>query len=343
MYQENLKFLSLESKLLKSFPNTKNTKRILAALLPDNYSEKKHYPSIWFLGGFGSNGRDMLNDPGPFGVAFPQKLLSYQREGIIPPFIEIFPDGTTDLGGSQYINSKANGPFMDHLCDELVPFVDSQLKTIPKSSARVVTGHSSGGYGALMTCMFRPGVFGSMIASAADSAFEISQKPTWLTAAIEIRRCGGVDQFVDHFQAQRKKEKISQSQFIANMQLAMASCFSPSPQENKAHCQLPLDLETMEILPAVWQHWLELDPSEAIIEHWDKLKRLSYIHLDCGSEDEYGAQFGHRKIKKVLSQNNIDFNYSEFAGTHRKTSYRYEERLKNLGDHIARHKMWLDS
>ena len=343
MYQSNLKYLRYDSKLLKSFPNNKNTKRLVAVLLPDQYEEQSHLPTIWFLGGFGSNGRDMLNDAGPFGVAFAQKLLNYQREGIIQPFIAVFPDGTTDLGGSQYINSSANGPFMDHLCDELLPFIDSQFKTIPNSSGRVITGHSSGGYGTLMTCMLRPGAFDHMIASAADSAFEISQKPSWLTAAIEIRRCGGINQFVDHFSAQKRKEKISQNQFIANMQLAMASCFSPAPHANKAHCELPVDLETMEFIPQVWNQWLQLDPSEAVKLHSDKLAQLSYFHLDCGSEDEYGAQFGHRQIKRILGQKNIEFTYSEFTGTHRKTSYRYEERLKLLGEFATKNRMWLDS
>ena len=343
MYQNNLRYLTFESTMLASFPNLSQKKRTIAALLPDQYEEKKHFPTIWFLGGFGSNGRDMLNDPGPFREAFAQKLLNYQRKGLIPAFIGIFPDGTTDLGGSQYINSSANGPFMDHLCDELVPFIDSHLKTIPESSGRVITGHSSGGYGAIMTCMLRPGVFANMIASALDSAFEISQKPSWLTAAIEIRRCGGVNAFLDHFEAQSRKDKISQNQFIANMQLAMASCFSPAPNANNAHCELPIDLETMNINPEIWQLWLRYDPSEAIKQHWQKLEQLSYFHLDCGSEDEYGAQFGHRQIKQILDKNNVSFNYSEFTGTHRKTNFRYEERLKLLGDFVNRNKLWPDS
>ncbi|MFK7823453.1 MAG: alpha/beta hydrolase-fold protein [Oligoflexales bacterium] len=342
MYQNNLRYLTYESKMLKLFPNLSQNRRVIAALLPDNYDEKKFFPTIWFLGGFGSNGRDLLNDAGPFRESFAQKLINYQRDGLIPAFIGIFPDGTTDLGGSQYINSSANGPFLDHVCDELVPFVDSKLKSIPQSSGRVVTGHSSGGYGAMMISMLRPGVFDHMIASAADSAFEISQKSSWLTAAIEVRRCGGVDAFLEHFKAQRRKEKISQNQFIANMQLAMASCFSPAPHENNAHCQLPLDLESMNIIPEVWDKWLNHDPSNAVKIHWEKLNRLTYFHLDCGSEDEYGAQFGHRQIKHILEKNKVKFTYSEFKGTHRKTSFRYEERFKLLGDFINRHKMWFE-
>lgn len=343
MYHKNIRYLPFESSMLRSYPNLSRSKRTVGVLLPDNYHEQKRFPTVWFLGGFGSNGLDMLNDPGPFRLAFAEKLLAYQRQGLIAPFISVFPDGTTDLGGSQYINSSANGPFMDHLCDELVPLVDKELRTVAEPIGRVITGHSSGGYGALMTCMLRPGIFGSMIASAADSAFDISQKPSWLTAAIEIKRCGGVNPFLEHFEAQVRKEKVGQALFIANMQLAMSSCFSPLPNANKAHCALPVDLDSMEFKDDIWQSWLNLDPCEAVKQHWDKLAQLSYLHLDCGSEDEYGAQFGHRKIKKTLEQHNVSFNYTEFSGTHRKTSYRYEERLRMLGEAMQNQNMWLDS
>lgn len=33
----------------------------------------------------------------------------------------------------------------------------------------------------------------------------------------------------------------------------------------------------------------------------DHLKRLQWIHLQCGLEDEYGAQFGHRQDQKLSS------------------------------------------
>ena len=334
MFQNHLRYFEYHSKLLQGYPLSGGDKRVIATLLPEDFDEKQAYPCIWFLGGFGSNGREMLNDQGPFKSSFAQMLHSYQRQRIIPQFIAVFPDGCSKLGGSQYINSAANGPFMDHLCDELVPFIESKLPTLSSSRGRVITGHSSGGYGALMVSLLRPGVFGSAIVSAADSAFECTFLPMWLQASIQLQKHNGVDGFLEHFQQMKDKGKISSDLFHTNMLLAMSACYSPKLNNHSAHCELPIDLHSLQVNEEIWTLWMNLDPVIAVKAHSKNLKSMDYLHLDCGKADEYGAQFGHRRISDVLKQNDVKHMTSEFNGTHRSTSYRYQQRFEQFGQFV---------
>ncbi len=70
-------------------------------------------------------------------------------QGAMPKTICVLPDCMTRLGGSQYTDSSATGPYETYIIEELVPFVDASLRTKPGRDHRGVTGKSSGGYGAL--------------------------------------------------------------------------------------------------------------------------------------------------------------------------------------------------
>ena len=48
--------------------------------------------------------------------------------GECPPALVVFVDAWTSYGGSQFLNSSSTGPYLDYLCDEVVPFVDEPLR-----------------------------------------------------------------------------------------------------------------------------------------------------------------------------------------------------------------------
>lgn len=333
----SLRHLPFTSKLLANNRMGNRPERIVSVLFPYSFSEGETYPTFWFLDGYLGNGLTMLADPGPLGTSFYAQLHQYQKEGTMPRAFCVFPDASTKLGGSQYINSLACGPFMNHFIDELVPFVDSHFPTLAVPAARVLAGHSSGGYGALMTALLRPGVFGSVIASAADSAFDLSLRPHLPTAAMSLRKAGGIAPFLKQFFSQAKPERCSYPDFLTLMILAMASCYSPTPSQSGTErsgtenlFDLPFDIDSMNLIPDVWARWLEWDPVHLLRTHAPVLKALNHLQLDVGSEDEYCAQYGHRAMAKVLEENDIAHTYSEFSGGHSGTSGRYAQRFKEL-------------
>ncbi|NBO37627.1 hypothetical protein EBU99_03490 [bacterium] len=222
MFQESLRYLRYESSLLNGFPLVGSSSRLLPVLLPPGYSSQRRYPTIWMLDGYLGTGRSMMSESGFLGESLGTLLMRLQKTEVLPEAIFVFPDPTTVLGGSQFIDSSVNGPFMRHLIEELVPFVDSQFSTVAKADGRVVCGHSSGGYGALMISMLSPGTFGYCIASAADSAFELSMAQSFPMAAMRFKKYGGEEGFLKYFFALPRPDKCSKEDFHALMTLAMA-------------------------------------------------------------------------------------------------------------------------
>ena len=99
------------------------------------------------------------------------------RRGDCPAGVVVFVDAWTSVGGSQFLNSAGTGPYMDHLCDEVVPFVDERYPTLADREHRGLTGKSSGGYGAMVVPMRRPDVFGALASHAGDALWEASLLP----------------------------------------------------------------------------------------------------------------------------------------------------------------------
>src|SRR6185437_7675779 len=85
-----------------------------------------------------------------------------------PPARIVFVDAWTSYGGSQYLDSPGVGNYHTYLCEEIVQFVDERYPT----SARAITGKSSGGYGAMVTPMLRPDLFSGLATHAGDALFE---------------------------------------------------------------------------------------------------------------------------------------------------------------------------
>ena len=338
MYNGNLTYLNFESKLLSNNPMGNAARRTIAALLPENWNESSKYPTVWMLGGYLDNALTLVSDPGPLGKGLPQRMLEWQRMGKMPVSIVLFPDLSSKLGGTQFINSIANGPFMDVLLEEMLPFVEKHFSCVSEPRGRVLAGHSSGGYGSLVLPMLRPGVFGAAIVSAADSAFENSLAGSFANASITLRSSGGPAAFWKALKEKNYPEKLSRAEFDTVMTLAMASCFSPfeEPEEldnalNSPHfSKLPFSLETLELIPEVWSLWKAWDPVEMVKTKGTELQKLLHLHLDVGDADECSAQFGHRRISKLLSMQNVTHLNTEFSGTHSGCSHRWGERFKLL-------------
>ena len=330
MFQENLRYLKIESNLLKGAPLIHDHNRFLPVLLPNDHSHKKRYPTIWMLDGYLGTGRSLLSENGFLGESLGSQLMRLMKEDLIPECIFVFPDPTTQFGGSQYINSAACGPFMDHLINELVPLVESKFNCISESRGRVICGHSSGGYGALMTAMLAPGHFDYCIASAADSAFDLSMAQSFPVAAMRFQKCGGPEGFLKYFAALPRPERCSKDDFQAFMTIAMSTCYSPNLSKEGLWCDLPFNPYSGELIPTVWERWLERDPSLLVSKKSEALGQLKWLHLDCGSEDEFCAQFGHRRMSQKLKAAGIEHLHTEFPGGHSGTSKRWEYRFTEL-------------
>jgi len=93
-------------------------------------------------------------------------------EGEAPGCVLVYVDAWTAYDGSQFVDSVGTGPYHSYLCDEVVPWVDAHYRTIAAPASRAIAGKSSGGFGAMITPMLRPDLFGALATHAGDSLYE---------------------------------------------------------------------------------------------------------------------------------------------------------------------------
>lgn len=299
--------------------------------LPPGYNEgAARYPVLYFLSGFTGTGRMLLNYD-PFVESIDRRLDRLIGSGAMPPVICVLPDCFTRLGGSQYINSSATGRYEDYLVDEIVPFIDKELRTASSRDQRGVVGKSSGGYGAMVLSMRHPGVFGGMGSHAGDAYFAYCYLPDFVKFALGIVRHGGVEAFVAHFESLPKKTKEVMD--VLNI-LAMAACYSPNPSAPLG-IDLPVVLPTGEIRGEVWNRWIDNDPVHMAKSHGDALRSLRILYLDAGLRDEFNLQMGARIFCSRLDALGVKYVYEEFDDTHMGINYRYDRSLTALANALS--------
>src|SRR4026209_20252 len=120
----------------------------------------------------------------------------------VPPAIVVYVDAWTSLGGSQFLDSPATGRYHTYLM-EVVAFVDARYRTIPEAAHRGIAGKSSGGYGAMVTPMLRPDIFGGLATHAGDALFEMCYLPEF-RKSVRARRDhydGSFERFWEDFRS----------------------------------------------------------------------------------------------------------------------------------------------
>lgn len=148
----------------KNFANSKigidPVRKLLVYLPPDYDSSTQRYPVIYFFPSpFDSSFRAIFDKSGA------QSILDHTiAAGTIRKFIFVTVDMTTPIGSSWYVNSSATGNWEDFVAKELVPYMDTNFRTLPSRDSRGIAGHFMGGYGAIRIAMEHPDLFGSVYA-----------------------------------------------------------------------------------------------------------------------------------------------------------------------------------
>lgn len=155
---EDVKLAELESKLLGKFHGRKVMIRAGVAL-PKSYKANKDrkYPAIYEIPGFGGNHFAALASPG-------RGKTSVEGEDVV--HITLDPD--CPHGHHVFADSANNGPWGKALTEEFIPFLEKKFQLIPETWARLVTGHSSGGWSSLWLQVRYPAVFGGVWSTAPD-------------------------------------------------------------------------------------------------------------------------------------------------------------------------------
>jgi hypothetical protein len=266
---------------------------------------------------------DMWRNRSAFRPTVPELVDRLFAEEGCPPARVVFVDAWTSYGGSQFIDSAGTGNYHTYLCEEIVPFIDARYPT----TARGITGKSSGGYGAMVTPMLRPDLFHGLATHAGDALFEVCYLPDFREAARALRDNydGSFEKFWEDFRSRPAFTKSSDFPLLNTF--AMAECYSPG--------ELPFVPETGELRPDVWERWLAWDPVRMAERHADALRGLRAIYIDAGTRDQFYLDLGAEAFRRALERIGVDDVLFElFDATHRAIEYRYPIALRYLAERL---------
>jgi enterochelin esterase family protein len=323
---------TVESRALGGNPLGDPTTRRIAVWLPPSYETEpaRRYPVIFWLSGYAGTG-EMLFAGTPWQPGLGARLERLVAEGRMGEAIVVAPDGFTRWGGAQYLDSPVHGAYETHLISEVLPAVDRRFRTVSAREGRAIGGKSSGGFGALVLAMRHPELFAAVASHAGDMYFELSILPDLPVAARTLRRHGGIDSFLAHFE---RHEKKSGTDFTTVMVLALAGAYSPDASRPHG-LALPFDVETGEIDWEIWGRWKAWDPIVLVDRHADALRAMKLVYLDAGTRDEHNLDLGARILVKRLRALGIPCEHEEFDDGHRATAYRYDVSLPKIAAAIG--------
>jgi hypothetical protein len=322
--------LTIESDLLAGNPLGDPPRRPLYVYEPPGHdaASDRRYPAVYVIQGF-TGQVDTWFNRSPFEPNMIERVDELFSRSDTPPAFVVFVDAWTSYGGSQFINSTSTGPYMDYLCDEVVPFVDANYPVIPDRDHRGLTGKSSGGYGAMVVPMLRPDVFGALASHAGDALFETCYLRDFPATARVLRDHfeGSYDVF---FQRLQTAERFEFGLFGEALDTyAMAACYTPDPAR-PGKAILPFEIETGRLIPDVWERWLDWDPVRIAPKRLDALATMKRIYIDAGRRDEYFLDLGATAFSNELTKAGIGHTLELFEGTHMALQYRYPNAIREL-------------
>jgi hypothetical protein len=272
----------------------------------------------------------------PFRRPYPELADDVFAAGDTPAAIVVFVDAWTAYGGSQFLDSPATGRYHSYLCDEVVPWVDTRYRTLADRAHRAVTGKSSGGYGAMITPMLRPDLFGALATHAGDALFDVCYSYDFPRVARTLRDEYGGDYqaFLTDHGTRLHGTRDSDADLIE--MYGYAAAYSGNEDGTVS---LPFD-DTGAVVPEVWARWLAWDPVRmaAIPRYAEALQSLSGIWIDAGRSDEYFLDFGATAFRRALTNAGVPddrVHFELFDGRHGGIEYRYPLALAWLSQRIA--------
>ena len=325
--------LSIDSGLLKGNPLGDPHVRPLWVYSPPGYDDApdRRYPAIYVIQGL-TGQVDAWANRAPFRLNTPERVDELFSDPAVPPCVVVFVDCWTSVGGSQYLDSPGTGRYHSYLCDEVVPFVDERYRTLADRDHRAISGKSSGGYGAMVTPMLRPDLWGGLATHAGDALFECCYLPEFGKCVRALRAYeGSFERFWEDFRSRTAFTRDGDDDLLNAW--CMAACYSTDP-DGTVH--LPFDTDTGQLVDEVWERWLAVDPVRMVAANAEAVRDLRAIYIDAGTRDEWFLDLGAEAFRRALADVGVtDVFFELFDATHMGIDYRYPIAMRYLAERMA--------
>jgi hypothetical protein len=301
--------------------------------VPPGYDDDpdRRYPSIYIIQGYTGHVA-MWSNRTAYRLPFPEAADGVFARAEAPPCIVVYVDAWTGYGGSQFVDSPGTGRYHTYLCEDVVPYVDAHFRTLPVARHRGVQGKSSGGFGAMITPMLRPDLWGGLATHAGDALYEYCYIPEFPKAVRALRDYdGSIDKWWQEFQDRVSFTKPADELLL--MLLGVTACFSAAADGTPV---LPFDSHTGRIDEAIWAKWLAWDPVRMVPRYADALRGLRAVWIDGGTSDEWFLDLGAEAFRAALADIGVtDVHFELFEGSHGRIDYRYPLSLAYLAQRLA--------
>jgi enterochelin esterase-like enzyme len=267
--------------------------RDVLVFLPPSYEKEKsrHYPVVYALHGYSIGAEQWSHE-----IHVPQTIEGAFAQGA-KEMIVVLPDSKTLHNGSMYSSSVTTGDFERFIAQDVVTYIDTHYRTIPKPASRGLVGHSMGGYGATRIGMKHADVFGSLYVM---SPCCLSPRPA---------PNAEVDKALEAVKAPQDSASLS---FFARATLATAAAWSPNPKNPPLYLDLPS--KDGQPQPDVLAKWTANAPLAFLDQYIDDLRSYHGISLDVGNQD--GLRVDTAKLHDALDQFGIANRFEVYEGTH---------------------------
>jgi S-formylglutathione hydrolase FrmB len=325
----------ITSELLRDNPLGDPFERPVFVYLPPGYDAEpeRRYPAIYIIMGYTGH-IGMWRNRAPFRQPLTETADQVFATGAAPPAVLVYVDAWTSYGGSQYVDSPGTGKYHSYLCEEVVPWVDGRYRTLADRDHRAIAGKSSGGFGAMITPMLRPDLFGALATHAGDALYELCYVPEFGDCVRALRDYDGdIWRWWDDFSSRTAFTKQADETLLGV--LGVAACFSAS---ESGHPELPFDPVTGVLRTETWQRWLAWDPVRMVPERAEAVRSLHSIWIDAGNADDFYLDIGAEAVREALVKAGVSpgvIKYEIFEGTHAAIDYRYPLALAWLSTRMS--------
>jgi pimeloyl-ACP methyl ester carboxylesterase len=306
---EYVKAVEAPSALLTAFHGKEMTVNAAVMLPKEYYTEPtRKFPVLFRVWGYIGNYHELSGDIEP------------SKQVASTAVIEVILDGNCALGHSVYANSDNNGPWSDALITEFIPVLEKKFRA---NGARLLMGHSSGGWAALWLQTQYPKVFDGCWSSApdfvdfrsfykvnlyeAENLFYDKEGSPRLLATV-----GGFIPWATIKTSYQMENVVYRGEQLHSFNAVFSKKGSDGMPESICNSVTGL------IDTAVFAHWKNYDIALNLRNNWASLKSEldNKVRISVGNRDNFFLNDPILLLEKQMKELHSNFEFAYYPGDH---------------------------
>jgi enterochelin esterase-like enzyme len=282
-----------------------------AVILPGEYYKEPHkkFPVLIYVFGYGGDYHEFSGDT----TQVPSLIDSI-------PVITVILDGNCSLGHNVYANSENNGPWGDALTTEFIPLLEKKYRC---NGARLLTGHSSGGWSVLWLQTQYPSVFDGCWSSSPDPVdFRNFQKVNlyedrnmFYNKDSSHRLVATVAGFIP-WTTMKNIYQMENVVYRGEQMQSFNAVFSKKRIDGMP--ESICNSYTGVIDSSVFSNWKKYDITAYLKNNWNSLETVldGKVRVSVGRSDNFFLNLAVKRLEAQMKQLNSSFQFAYYPGDH---------------------------